>query len=262
MILSSSHLFFGNFASAATGAANFLPNRVMGADTPNEQTLSLSTAQYITNCLNSRYPSNWVYPSYGYSCTTNSYMSILNTLQTYDKAVVFTKGHRGIPSSGHISLFSNDSVVIDYDIYTRTSAKNAVTFIWHCQTALYYTTGASHYDSQKLPYGMPYCFTHNNNMVKYGASGSQVYLGWTDNVPGYPYPQQLGGSPQYEYPINILQGYNYAQVAALFWYYMSLGYSTTAALNQVTYTLYGTTFSMTALNNWLVVYGNGNLGLP
>jgi hypothetical protein len=55
MACSSVPLIFGNYTSAATGAANFLPNYfVTGLDTANEDALSLNIAQYITNLLSSR----------------------------------------------------------------------------------------------------------------------------------------------------------------------------------------------------------------
>jgi len=68
LMLSTTPLVFGNYASAATGAANFLPNYAYPGpgtvDTANELSLSLTTAQYITSLLAGKYPSSY-YNAYG-----------------------------------------------------------------------------------------------------------------------------------------------------------------------------------------------------
>jgi hypothetical protein len=94
----------------------------------------------------------------------------------------------------------------------------------------------------------------------YGTSGSQVFLGWNNQVPPPPYPEQRGGSPQYEYA--IVNSYNYAFVAGAFWYYMSLGYNVVGALNSISSLIYTCNFSQSPLYGWLVVWGNQNLYLP
>ncbi|MDR0318609.1 MAG: hypothetical protein LBI09_01075 [Nitrososphaerota archaeon] len=114
-------LFFGNYASASTGVANFLPNIFYGPsqngfDTANEQTLSLNIAKAITSELASYNSPYGCYYSYESTCTVSSYYSILNTLKTYnDKEVVFSKGHRGLPywnatppNTVHRALIAND----------------------------------------------------------------------------------------------------------------------------------------------------------
>jgi hypothetical protein len=99
-----------------------------------------------------------------------------------------------------------------------------------------------------------------------GTTGSQVYLGWNNSVPGVPYPQQAGGSPQFEYEIDAED--DYSNVAAAFWYYMSLydnnniPYSVADSLDLMCNGIYLTDFSNTDLDGWLIVYGNSNLGLP
>ncbi|MDR0318610.1 MAG: hypothetical protein LBI09_01080 [Nitrososphaerota archaeon] len=163
------------------------------------------------------------------------------------------------------------------DIYSLTSSKNVVTFIWHCQTASDYPgNGLLPYDT----YGyvsMPYIWTHNPSMLKYSTSSgsSQVYLGWVDRAgytitwpngtttntgPGTTYPTI--GSPQYEWKINPT--YNYGHVAYLFWHNMCNGDTTNDALNTLSKTVYGSSvnFRSSDLNDWLIVYGNMNLGLP
>ena len=272
LALSSAPMIFGNYASASTGAANFLPNnRVLTVTLPNGSTIPLDTdyevsisksvAAYVNSVFSAKYPS-----SYFNSIDTSVgiYQTVTSHLQTYDNAVVYSKGHRGY-SNGHISLVANNGAdFFDYDIYTRTSSKNKVTFIWHCETALYYTPGASNTDSLGRAIGMPYAWTHTNSVTKYGTSGTQAYLGWTNKAPEGSYPLP-GGSPQYEYRINA--NYNHSQVAAQFWMYMGpgTGNSKTAigALNSMSSTIYGTSFgSNPVLYDWLVIYGNQNTALP
>jgi len=286
LLLSSTPLILGNttFASASTGAANFLPNAYYappyGFDTANETALSLATAAYITSILSSRYP---CYACYGASCTVPNYRTITSALQNYDKAVVFSKGHRTkdvLLGYTHTGLIASDHYTypdgtvdyfgyFDYDIYGRTSSKNVVTFMWHCQTVDDYTPGASHFDVLGYAFSLPFAWTHNSNMPKYGTIGSQVYLGWKDK-PNYTLPNGTSltvGSPQYEWAIknNNYMSCNFANVAASYWYYMNQGYTTTTALNQLSKDMYGSNInfaSNTELYNWLVVYGNMDMGLP
>ncbi|MCL2134990.1 MAG: hypothetical protein FWH37_05485 [Candidatus Bathyarchaeota archaeon] len=85
MTLSSASLTFGNFASAATGAVNFLPNLAFypddpdpnrrGFDTQNELDLSTTTAQYITNKLSTKYPTSY-YSAYDTNCNLANYQSV------------------------------------------------------------------------------------------------------------------------------------------------------------------------------------------
>lgn len=245
LAFSTMQLISGNFASASTCAANFLPTYyVAGTDTPNEITLSHSVANYIVSVLNSKYP---IYDYRDSACTGNNYKTILSALQNYDNAVIYSKGHRNAKTcdygNTHYGLIMNDSTTVwDYDIYPRTSSKNVHSFIWHCQTAIM-PTGTN---PDACGYrGLPIAFTHNLNIPRWGSTGSQVYLGWTDSVPPYPYPQPLGGLPQYEWTINA--NYNYAQVAALYYYYMGQNYQTSAALIAMANTIYGTSFQNTYL---------------
>src|SRR3989304_74541 len=116
-----------NSTSASVGAANFLPNNFQqGLDTDNEISLSLATAEYITNTI----PYDCLY-SYGESCTVDVYKSYTSSLQnSYDQVIVFSKGHRGIPylyatppSDRHRSMLDhNANNYIDWaDIFPRKS---------------------------------------------------------------------------------------------------------------------------------------------
>ncbi|MCW4017121.1 MAG: hypothetical protein NWF00_00320 [Candidatus Bathyarchaeota archaeon] len=258
-----------NFASAVVGAANFLPNNYQSTvDSHEELALSEDVAEYITGLLEDKYPDD-TYHSYGESCTVGSYCSILSTLQSdCDQAVVFSKGHRGYPyyddiprNVNHLSLLDNDTnhVRDDEEILDNTSTENVVTFIWHCESTLNYTTGTIPSDAYG-PYGMPYCWTHNQYMYQYDDAGSQVFLGWNNDVPGSPYPQQSGGSPQYDYAIDA--NFNYANVAGSFWYYACNSNTVIQALDSLCDDIYGDDFEYTDLHGWLIIWGNENLYLP
>lgn len=268
MVLSTTPLIFGSYASASTCAANFLPNYYVAytpegipLDTPEEVTLSGSVADYITSVLD-RYP---YYDCRGLACTNSTFKSDITSLQSYDNAVIYTKGHRNAYTSStgykHYGLIMNNSATVwDYEIYPLTSLKNVNTFIWHCQTSI---IPSSTYEPGVGYCGLPIAFTHNTGIgsTKWGSSGSQVYLGWTDAVPQYNYPL-TAGSPQYTWNINY--NYNYAQIAAMYYYYVDQGDSTIDALNNLSATIWGSTYtySSSLLHYWLVYYGNGNLGLP
>ncbi|MCL2173276.1 MAG: hypothetical protein FWB84_06535 [Candidatus Bathyarchaeota archaeon] len=272
LTLSSAPIIFANSASAVTGAVNFLPNNFQsGTDTNHEIDLSTDTSYYITCMLIARYRYNIRELT---DATVYDYDNFLAWAQTYsDEIIVFSKGHRGVPylsanppNSNHYSLLDHygNNVVDTTNIYQKTSSKNVFTFIWHCETALKYPgNGIPPYDTWGY-YSMPYCWTHNANMQQYGTSGSQVYLGWNNNVPGNNYPQPRGGSPQYEYEYESSAHYWYAHVSYLFWDYLCQGYTTRQALDRVAVQIHGSgsTFTSTQLMNWLIVYGNQNLGLP
>jgi len=261
---STTPLTLGNYASASTnvGAANFLPNVSYPDyfDTTYETSLSLSTAQYIKTELGKlcgAYPNHSFY-RYESSCTFSDYQSVLNTIKTTnDQAIVFSKGHRtvlNVNGNNHWGIIPwPGTSYIDYQIYSSTTTDNILTFIWHCQTADNYSgNGTIPKYSDNTYYGLPYCFTHNPSMQKYGSSGSQVYLGWTDKNytitwvngtitytgAGTAYPHGIG-SPQYEWEIN--SNFKFCQVAGLYWYYMcDKGYQTQSALDSLSMDVYGT----------------------
>lgn len=259
ILLLTMSVLSSNLVSASVGAANFLPNNFQSlVDTHQELVIAEDTAEYITTMLANYNSPYGCYYSYGESCTVSSYCTILSSLKNnYDQAIVFSKGHRGYPyyddvprNVNHISLLDNDTNHLrdDEEIFSNTDTENKFTFIWHCETAVNYTTGIVPMDTYG-PYGQPYCWTHNQWLNKYGSTGNQVYLGWT------------GGSPQY---VTTASGaWNYAHVAYYFWYYMCDGDTVDQALNHVASTIYGTgDFDNTVLKNWLIVWGNMNLGLP
>ena len=280
LALSSAPIIFGNYASASyyNAAANFLPNKSYYNvfDTAYEEYLSQETANYITSELSDYY--SQLYPMY--DCTVSDYKYALAALQIlgFSGSVVFSKGHRtvlNVTGNNHYGLIDhNGNPFLDYEIYDYASSSNKLTFIWHCQTADHYSgDGTIPKYSDGTYYGLPYCFTHNPNMQKYGSSGSQVYLGWTDKNytitwvngtktytgAGTAYPHGIG-SPQYEWVIN--SSFKFCQVAGLYWYNMGYGYQTEYALYKMAKTIYGTDFYSTELNNWLIGYGNMWVELP
>ena len=100
--LSSAPMIFGNYASATTCAANFLPNyyieyvndngTLVPLDTPREVDLSERTANYISLELNRYY---WLYDVRNSVCTANNFDYCVYDLQNYDNAVIYSKGHLG-----------------------------------------------------------------------------------------------------------------------------------------------------------------------
>lgn len=254
IVLSVPQMISANIVSASVGAANFLPNYfISGTDTLNETTIALATAGYITNLLADHNYPNGCYHRYESNCTLTGYRTILQALGDYfDEAIVFSKGHRGMPyypNTNHSSLleYYGDDVVDATDIYSRTSSENVFTFIWHCETSEHYETGTIPYDYYGY-YGMPYCWTHNYNLPCWGASGNQVFLGWVDQ------------SPQYETEINAT--YNYAHVAYYFWYHMCNGDTVEQSLNKVAGLFGANNYLESPLCNKLVVWGDKTMELP
>lgn len=200
---SAMQMLSGNFVSAYVAPVVFCPNTwcppPTGPDTEYEVWLSETTCGYIVSMLAGRYYPVGCYYSFNDDCTSDHYYELLDWTQYYyDQVVVFSKGHRGVPYPGysHLSLLDHDGYeVIDNNRYFNTiydytsSEKNTFTFIWHCETALYYPGEGNVPEDDYGYYGMPYCWTHNAYMNQYGETGSQVYLGWTDEVPDEPYPE-------------------------------------------------------------------------
>lgn len=247
----------GIFVSASVAPVVFCPNNFQqGTDTQYEIWVSEATCGYIVSMLASRYYPVGCYYSFNDDCTNYHYLDLLDWLQYYyDQSVVFSKGHRNIPYSNplHISLLDHDGydIIDNYygdDIYDVTSSENVFTFIWHCQTAQYYSKpivpdGNGHY------HGMPFCWTHNDDLDCWGDSGTQVYLGWAE------------GSPQFEYTANY--PYNYAHVAYYFWYYMCDGATVEEALNDIAVGIFGDeSYLQSPLCDWLIVWGDRTSTLP
>jgi hypothetical protein len=268
MLFSFTPVIFGNFATASTVAANFLPNVSYPNyfDTANELQRSINVANYISSLLVSRYGSGYVTTGISTTAQKVNYQASLSNLQNYDKIVFFSKGHRtwhagqiGIIPYHTMPYPDVNSYLVSSEIYSRTSSKNVVTFMWHCETARYYPGS-----------GLPYSFTHDNNMGYYGGTGNQVYLGWEERWNFHiqwpngtitpPNPNYPTGSPQYEWKMTANN--DFGRVAELYWYYMYAGYSSDYALNQATQAIYGVNFSSSYINSWLVIWGNKYLPLP
>ncbi|MDR1993731.1 MAG: hypothetical protein LBQ98_09655 [Nitrososphaerota archaeon] len=277
MILSTISLTFGNFATATTGAANFLPNNfqpwadpkntppTLPLDTLNEIALSEEIADYITLVFIFQGYNN-VEDIRNTNCDPATFKSTIGALSNYDKGVIYSKGHRTAYThtcgNTHMGLImhDNETSVADYEIGSLTSSKIKHAFIWHCETGII-PIGPN---PDTCGYrGMPKAVTNNTSIAWWGTSGSQVYLGWNNTqVSGSPLPS---GSPQYEWTLigASSASYNYGDVAILYYGFAgSWGYSTADALIQLSYVLYGKSFADTSLAYWLVVYGNMYLGLP
>jgi hypothetical protein len=250
------------------GSGIFCPNTYipppLGFDTPNEIALSTATCYSIKDLLSTEYQGGAYLVI---NCSTNGYKSILLMLKNYfDKAVVFSKGHRGQSgttwytnpkSTNHFSLMEHnpDGVgLIDYsndypDVWDCTSeSKNTFTFIWHCMTAEKYPEGIT--PDYYGPYGMPYCWTHNDDpMNKYSDTGSTVYLGW------------VGQSYQFE--TTVRGAFDYADYAHHFWLFMCMGYTVEQTLNGLAYYItWQYPFVTSDLYDKLVVWGNWKMPLP
>ena len=286
MMLSSISLTFENFAVAVPGAANFLSNYYVPfvplpggynvtLDTEDEVRLSGEVADYISSILGSTYT---LFDLRNSSCTVSSSLSVIEDLSNYDTGVIYSKGHRhaincATCGNQQTGLIMYDDTLWDYAIYPKTSSSKIVhAFLWHCETAI--KPGSSTCVGGCA--GLPGAVMHDPNIIKWSSYGDKVYLGWTNAVPGYPYPLP-GGSPQYTwevYPYNYFI-YSYAHIASSYYYYVGLavschGYPTTDALISLSYDIYGTSFENSPLGkrdypsdpSWLEVYGNMYLGLP
>ena|GEM_PF-903766 len=276
LLFSMTPLIFRNYASAYPGtcAANFLPtNFVDTVDTANELKVSQDVANYIVYVLNNKYPT---YDCRDAACTNSTFYSITAALQNWERAVIYSKGHldwkscttHNIEHMG-LAMYNGNSSVWDHDI--PSSTKNVHTFIWHCRTAL--IPSGTNPDTCGNR-GLPVAFTSKTNIPLWGTSGTQVYLGWNNKVGLQVYNITTGqynpiyikpnvsevGSPQYEW--GIKPGYNYSDVAILYYQRLGQGDTTADALIYVANTIWGTTFAQTPLNNWLVVYGNMYVALP
>jgi len=235
------------------GSAVFCPNYLTYLDSEYEHWLSSTVCSWLSLWLAARYQSGCMY-YYEEYCTVDEIRISLSQLKSsFIDAVVFSKGHRGTPyypNYNHKSLLDHyGGHLIDYeDIYPRTSYENTFTFLWHCETADKdtYPLGWDEYGY----YPMPYCWTHAEDMPEYGNTGAQVYIGWH------------GGSPQFNSTTNS-SPWDFAQVAYLFWYKMCDDYTVTQTLGYIANEVYNEDgFDSTQLYNWLVVYGNMDVGLP
>ncbi|MDI9578282.1 MAG: hypothetical protein QM398_09135 [Thermoproteota archaeon] len=255
-----------NSVKADYGSATFCPNNsVEGLDTDNELYVSTVITSEIAYYIYSYYGSYYNYFFYGTEQSPiypSDYSWALNTLQdNCDKITFFSKGHC-TPwgyASQHYQLLctlsdeNNDHQAKDaIHIFPYTDEFECrLTFLWHCATARSYPIPPPYYDPDG-PCGMPFCFTHNVGMTKYGTSGWAVFLGWNWQSP------QFESEIPYQYP-----DYNWTFGHFAYFYYqlMAYGYSVNGALEELSWFFYNTDFQNCPLYNSLIVWGNGNMNL-
>ncbi|MFW6117222.1 MAG: hypothetical protein ACOC6G_01390 [Thermoproteota archaeon] len=183
----------------------------------------------------------------------------LEALEQYcDDVTVFSKGHCTPWGNGrHYQLLctfsteDNDEQVKDsWDIWPATDqSKCDFVFLWHCGTADSYPL-APPYQDQYGYIGMPFCFSHNVAMTKYGDSGPCVFLGWD------------WWSPQFANKIPENTYWQYAQFAVGIFYYMHhYGWNLRYTLNHLSNSIYGVDFDLCPLHNDLIVWGNMDFSL-
>ena len=176
---------YGSMASDS-----FCPNYYYNEefDPPGEHQLAEELTEYIAYFFAERY--DYSYLLTNDSATVYYYRTLINILDNSDEAGFFSKGHRNLwpyPTCDHMALFdrNGNDVKDSQDIYPYSSGKFRFVFLWHCETAEMYPSS----DDE----GMPYCFTHNNDMELYGQdNGYNVFLGWENGSPTVkePYPEQ------------------------------------------------------------------------
>jgi hypothetical protein len=243
---------FSSVVYADTGSAAFCPNYWwQDLDTENEIYLSTTITEYVADCLDDRY--GYCFLNTDEDATVSDYADVIWTLNVaYDQAVFFSKGHRGIWVSNHRSLCDHygDDVRDSVEIYNNTSEDFLFCFIWHCESAEIYPSSQDQYGWR----GMPYCWTHDNNMQQYGSSTDHTYLGWYE------------GSPQMEYDIDEQYpwlNWTYAHFTYLFFETMYYDYTVYETLNYLAGEIWSEQyFSGTELWFKLMVLGNGGATLP
>ena len=234
-----------------TASASFCPNYYYDSeyDPPGEHQLAETLTEYIAYFFAERY--DYSYLLTNESATVYYYRIMINSLNNSGEAGFFSKGHRNRwphPTYDHIALFdrNGNDVRDSQDIFPYSSGKFRFVFLWHCETAELYPSS----DDE----GMPYCFTHNNNMVLYGQDyGYNVFLGWEDASPpvveSYPEQEPYGN-------------WQYAHWAYLFFEAMSWGWSVEGALDYACNILSNLSFSCSHLYYWLIVWGCEDIGWP
>lgn len=233
----------------SSGCASFCPSYyVEEMDPSGELELAETLTEYIAYFLNVQYDDSYLFTND--VVTVSYYMGVIDDLDdSYDDVGFFSKGHRGRwPDDPwpHISLYDHygDQVRDSEEIYPYSSQKFHFVFLWHCETSELYPSEEDEYGWV----GMPYCFTHNNNMAKYGRyMGYHVFLGWENaSPPVIDYVQEQS-------PWNEWQ---YAHWAYLFFYNLSEGGSVLDALDYASYEIYSNGFTCTPLYyDKLVVWG-------
>ena len=258
--------------SASNAALLFTPNYISG-DPPGEASYSDSVANMVYYYFYT-YGSNY---GYSYNCedssaTVSNYMSTLSYAQNnFYNSVVYSKGHEVPYGDGnHYAILDHTGTYLDDypNIYQSTGASDRFIFLWHCGTAMSYPTWWDTWNGGGYP-GMAFDFTHNNGMHTdgYGSpdSGVYAYLGFI-----YYSQEYLTGTGY--------NNHNYGDFVTIFYQYLlQYHYSVNSALDAAAIlTLGSTSFGSSQLHNpgiyttgqcgsyysKLVVYGDGNLGIP
>lgn len=261
-----------NVASAYQGAAVACPNNYIDDeypyDTPDEIVFSTQCCYYIYSDLDEHYDPGPVAYRYGDPIwdtqppvTAHTYMDGLDYLiANADAATIVSKGH--CTPWGYCYIYRRllctyDDVVRDsIEIYPHTGQqpdqlKCRFNFIWHCGTANTYP----YYPPWPPdgPPGMPFAFTHNVGMDKYGNydnSGSRVFVGWN-----YVSPHFFNVIPDHA-------SWQWGQLAVAIFHYMhTYGWNLRYTLNYLTNQIYGNDFDQCPLYNDLIVWGNMDMTL-
>jgi hypothetical protein len=234
----------------STGSAAFCPNWYDPTqDPPGELQLAQVATEYIAYFMNQVY--DYSILAINDSAIVPSYRAAIQYLNCEDEVAFFSKGHRDLwPDAiyDHMALFDHygNEVRDSEDIYPYSSGKFRFVFLWHCETAEMYPST----DDE----GMPYCFTHNNNMVLYGQdNGYNVFLGWQDGSPAFV------TIIDQQYPWGYWQ---YAHWVYLFFAAMSWGWTVEGALNYACNIIYSQDFTCTPLYYWLKVWGCEDICWP
>jgi hypothetical protein len=261
-----------NVVSAYQGAAVACPNKYIHDqwpwDTPDEIEFSTHCCYYIYSYLDEHYDPGPVAIRYGdpiwYTqppVTAQTYMDGLDYLEANaDAATIVSKGH-GTPW-GYGGIYRKllctygDAARDSIEIYPHTGQqpgqfKCRFNFIWHCGSANTYP----YYPPWPPdgPPGLPFAFTHNVGMDKYGDydnSGSRVFVGWN------------WVSPQFFNVIPDHAPWQWGQLAVAIFNYMHYDeLSLRDTLENLSLDIYGTYFVDSPLYNDLIVWGNMDMTL-
>ncbi len=206
-----------------------------------------------------------------YSPSSNTVGSVADSCEdNYDYTAVLYYGHGQNEWCGtnlhHYLMVSDTEKITDrFTLYGNTSqSEHDFVFLWACKTGNqrgYWCSGCS------KPYGFPYTWLYDSYQSSDGYDSpdtdDEVFLGWYMGSPGY--TNSTGYS-----------SFDYGHFIEKFYYYiLSDNQSVIQALNSATDDTIGDdSFNVTDIHidndgidvhgytTWLVVYGNGNKGLP
>lgn len=172
--------------------------------------------------------------------------------QNFDYVFFYSKGHRGRwppLDYSHLDLRdyynSTPGVRDSEEVFPYSSTNFRIVFLWHCETAEMYEGFYPGYEED--PIGMPFCFTHNNDMDLYGRyTGYNVFVGWEGE--SFPFISYVADQE----PWNE---YQYAHWVYYFFERLSEGGSVLDALNHATNTISNRDFTCSDLYYNLKVWG-------